>query len=76
MNETYKLNSELIREWLNREGRKKTYITTQLNCSMGLVDLMLGKGHVPKDHTLKTLASLMGIKAKMLLIPNKEKKSA
>lgn len=69
MTERLKLNSEAIRAWLDREGRKRTYLLVHLGISGSLLDKMLAGGHVPKSRTLNALASLMGCKVESLLIP-------
>lgn len=69
MNERYRLNSEAVRAWLDREFRKQSYLQAKLNVSSSLLDKMLGGGHVPKERTLNALAALMGCEADALLIP-------
>lgn len=76
MNDRFKLNSELIREWLKSESRKHSYLSIKLRCSDAVVDRMLGKGRIPKQRTLEELATLMGVEVNSLLLPLEEQKSA
>lgn len=74
MNERYRLDSEAVRTWLDKEFRKQSYLQAKLNVSGALVDKMLGGGHVPKERTLNALAALMGCEAEALLIPKERPK--
>jgi hypothetical protein len=76
MNERFTLNSELVRAWLDKESRKKSYLSRQLGISDSLRDLMLGSGHIPKERTLQKLAALMGVEVKTLLLPKTDAKRA
>jgi ribosome-binding protein aMBF1 (putative translation factor) len=75
MNERYRLNSEAIRAYLEREGRKHSYLSRTIGCSDALVDRML-RGHVPKDKTLRRLAAVVGIEVEKLLIPLDSQRTA
>lgn len=75
MNDRYRLNSEWIRSWLEREGRKQSYLSRSLGVSDRLVDSML-TGHIPKERTLNRLAALLGIEVSTLLIPAEAKETA
>lgn len=70
MNERYRLNSQEIRAWLDKEDRKTVYLVKRLNVSRRLVDRMLSEeGHIPKDPEItRKLAQLMGIEERQLLI--------
>lgn len=73
MNEIYELNSELIRNWLDKERRKLSYITQELRVSGTTLHRMLNQKQVPKDRTLIALAHLMGVEVSTLLLPKKAK---
>lgn len=68
MNERYTLNVALIRDNLEREHRKTSYLEEKLRVSGSLVDKMLS-GHVPKERTLEKLAALFGVEVNDLLVP-------
>jgi hypothetical protein len=69
MNERFMLNSELVRAWMDGEMRKNAWLARELNVSVGLVNMMLCKGHVPKTRTIKRLAAVLGCQESDLLIP-------
>lgn len=69
MNERYRLNSELIKAWLDNEARKYSFISRELRVSDSLVAQMMSIGHVPKERTLDRLADLMGVSRDKLLLP-------
>jgi ribosome-binding protein aMBF1 (putative translation factor) len=73
MNERLRLNSDLIRTELNKEGRKQSWLAVKLGVSGSLVDKMLCEGHIPKAKTLSQLAALLGIRELELLIPKEAK---
>lgn len=75
MNEQFKLNSEAIQAWLDRDDRKQSFLVKHLDISGSLVAQMLS-GHVPKEKTLKTLAELMGVEVSTLLIPRQATKAS
>jgi DNA-binding Xre family transcriptional regulator len=69
MNERFMLNSELVRTWMDAEGRKNSWLAKQLSVSGSLLNIMLCEGHVPKERTLKRLAAVLGCQESELLIP-------
>lgn len=69
MNERFKLDSEQVRIWLDREDRKHSFLSKRLGVGGSTVDRMLSEGHVPKSRTLTKLAELMGVEVFTLLIP-------
>jgi transcriptional regulator with XRE-family HTH domain len=75
MNERFRLNSEALRAYLEREGRKQTYLSRNLGVSDSLVDRMM-TGHVPKERTLKRLSEVTGIAISVLLIPLERQRTA
>lgn len=76
MDEKYRLNSDLIREYLRKECRKQSYLVGKLDCSRELLADML-RGRVPKkEATLKNLAEILGVEVSRLLIPKDGRKSA
>lgn len=74
MNERFEINSDVVREWLEKGGRKQTFLSRELRVSDSLVDRMLS-GHVPKERTLNALANLMGVSVSTLLIPKNTAKA-
>lgn len=69
MNERFRLNSNVVRTWLEKEGRMNSYLSAALGVSYGTVERMLCEGHVPKPRTLKKLAALLGVQESDLLLP-------
>lgn len=76
MSKRLKLDGDAIRDWLDEEGRKHSWLARKLDVTGETVRNMLA-GAVPNAHTLKALAELMGCRMEMLLIaPKDEEKSA
>jgi hypothetical protein len=77
MNERYKMNSKLIRQWLRKEHRKLTYLQSKLDCSSSLVANMLGEeAHVPSKDILESLAAIMGVEVGKLLLPRETQQAS
>lgn len=76
MNETHRLNSHAVKEWLRKSSRKRSYLNAELGVSSGVLDQMLYAGHIPKEAILNELAKLMGVQVSSLLLPKDEAKSA
>lgn len=76
MNERFKLNSELVRAWLDKECRKQSFLSRSLAISDTSVTRMLAGGYVPKERTLKALSELIGVSIEQLLLPKDGAKKA
>lgn len=74
MNERFRLNSELFRNWMTQLGVKHSYVSRKLGCSDSYVDKMLG-GRVPAEKMLKKLADLVGVEVAKLLLPREDRKA-
>jgi len=76
MNERFRLNSSLVKEWLAVRHLKQAYLAEKLRCSGSYVAQMM-RGIVPSEAMLEALANLVGVEKLALLIPrDDEKKSA
>lgn len=69
----YRLDSEKVKSWLRAEGRKQSYILSNLGISASLLGRMLGDGHLPQNiNVVQDLAKLMNVHTSELII-NREK---
>lgn len=76
MNERFRLNTELVRAYLDQGDRKHAHLIKELGVSQSLVTQMLGSGRVPRGVTLAKLARLIGVTVEELLIPLEAKRTA
>ena len=69
INNNLKLNSSILRDYLDREMRKQSFFIKALGVSPSLVNMMLNEQHIPKERTLQKLADLLGVEKEELLLP-------
>lgn len=72
MNERFELNGKLIKETLQKDHRKLSWLEEKLEISRSLVDKMISQGHVPNEETLASLMKLLKLKRSQLLLPRKQ----
>lgn len=66
------LNGVMIKQFLKRDGRTRTWLAAQLGISSSLLEKMLN-GHLPKEETVDALVEVIGVPRSVLVTAEKKK---
>lgn len=71
MNYNKRLNSQLLKDFIDEQMVQRRWLHTKLRISESLLNRMMYEGHIPRRETLEKLSELIGKDIDELLIPHK-----